>query len=124
MTDGEATGTPATLVEINDVKVHFPIKRGLVLDRTVGYVYAVDGVDLSIRRGETYGLVGESGCGKSTLGRAMLKLTPQTAGRVVFDGVDLSDMHGEPLRRMRRRMRRRRRRRHLHGVMGCEDQDQ
>jgi peptide/nickel transport system ATP-binding protein len=92
------------LVEVEGMKVHFPIKRGVVLDRTVGYVYAVDGVDLSIRRGETYGLVGESGCGKSTLGRAMLKLTEPTEGTVVFDGVDLSEMKGEPLRTMRRRM--------------------
>jgi len=94
----------APLVEIADIKVHFPIKRGVVLDRTIGYVYAVDGVDLSINRGETYGLVGESGCGKSTLGRAMLKLTEPTGGRIVFDGVDLSSMKGEPLRMMRRRM--------------------
>jgi peptide/nickel transport system ATP-binding protein len=96
--------TTAPLVEVEDIKVHFPIKRGIVLDRTIGYVYAVDGVDLSVNRGETYGLVGESGCGKSTLGRAMLKLTPPTAGRIVFDGVDLSSMTGEPLRAMRRRM--------------------
>jgi peptide/nickel transport system ATP-binding protein len=93
-----------TLVEVEDIKVHFPIKRGVVLDRTVGYVYAVDGVDLSIQRGETYGLVGESGCGKSTLGRAMLKLTPATSGRVLFDGIDLSTTQGERLRTMRRRM--------------------
>nr|WP_042177833.1 oligopeptide/dipeptide ABC transporter ATP-binding protein [Kibdelosporangium sp. MJ126-NF4]CEL12798.1 Oligopeptide transport ATP-binding protein OppF (TC 3.A.1.5.1) [Kibdelosporangium sp. MJ126-NF4]CTQ98484.1 Oligopeptide transport ATP-binding protein OppF (TC 3.A.1.5.1) [Kibdelosporangium sp. MJ126-NF4] len=93
-----------TLIQADDVKVHFPIKRGVVLDRTVGYVYAVDGVDLAIRRGETYGLVGESGCGKSTLGRAMLKLITPTAGRVVFDGIDLSAMRGERLRTMRRRM--------------------
>ncbi|SHE70889.1 ABC transporter ATP-binding protein [Streptoalloteichus hindustanus] len=92
------------LVAVDDLKVHFPIRRGLILDRTVGYVYAVDGVDLDIRRGETYGLVGESGCGKSTLGRAMLRLVEPTGGRVVFDGVDLSATHGEALRRMRRRM--------------------
>ncbi len=92
------------LVEVDDLQVHFPIKRGLVLDRTVGYVYAVDGVSLGVRRGETYGLVGESGCGKSTLGRAVLRLTRPTAGRVVFDGTDLSTLSGEPLRRMRRRM--------------------
>ena len=92
------------LVQVEDIKVHFPIKRGLVLDKTVGYVYAVDGVDLTVNKGETYGLVGESGCGKSTLGRAMLKLTEPTSGKVVFDGVDLSAMKGEKLRTMRRRM--------------------
>jgi peptide/nickel transport system ATP-binding protein len=100
----EAASDAPSLVEVDGIKVHFPIKRGVVLDKTVGYVYAVDGVDLSIRRGETYGLVGESGCGKSTLGRAMLKLTEPTAGRVVFDGIDLSALKGERLRTMRRRM--------------------
>ena len=100
----ESAANGEVLVEVSDLKVHFPIKRGILLDRTVGYVYAVDGVDLRIRRGETYGLVGESGCGKSTLGRAMLKLIEPTGGRVVFDGVDLSTMRGEALRRMRRRM--------------------
>ncbi|GAB2999922.1 ATP-binding cassette domain-containing protein [Saccharothrix stipae] len=93
-----------TLVSVEGIKVHFPIKRGVILDRTVGHVYAVDGVDLSVRRGETYGLVGESGCGKSTLGRAVLRLSEPTAGRVVFDGTDLSTLKGEQLRRMRRRM--------------------
>jgi peptide/nickel transport system ATP-binding protein len=92
------------LVQVEDMKVHFPIKRGIILDKTIGYVYAVDGVDLSVNKGETYGLVGESGCGKSTLGRAMLKLTEPTSGKVVFDGVDLSAMKGEKLRTMRRRM--------------------
>jgi peptide/nickel transport system ATP-binding protein len=95
---------PQPLIEADDIKVHFPIKRGIVLDRTIGYVYAVDGVDLAVNKGETYGLVGESGCGKSTLGRAMLELTEPTAGRVLFDGVDLSAMKGEKLRTMRRRM--------------------
>ncbi|WP_307868862.1 ABC transporter ATP-binding protein [Umezawaea beigongshangensis] len=92
------------LVSVQDVKVHFPIKRGVVVDRTVGHVYAVDGVDLEIRRGETYGLVGESGCGKSTLGRGMLRLVEPTGGRVVFDGTDLSELKGEKLRTMRRRI--------------------
>ncbi|WP_406688223.1 ATP-binding cassette domain-containing protein [Saccharopolyspora sp. ID03-671] len=92
------------LVDLDDVQVHFPIKKGVVLDRTVGHVYAVDGVSLTIHRGETYGLVGESGCGKSTLGRAVLRLEKPTGGKVVFDGTDLSGMKGEKLRTMRRRM--------------------
>jgi peptide/nickel transport system ATP-binding protein len=92
------------LVEVHDLKVHFPISRGVVFDRVVGHVKAVDGVDLSITRGSTYGLVGESGCGKSTLGRALLQLTPPTGGRVVFDGVELTGLSAEKLRRTRRRM--------------------
>lgn len=96
--------TDEALVTLEDVKVHFPIKRGIVLDRTVGHVYAVDGVSLTVHKGETYGLVGESGCGKSTLGRALLRLVEPTSGRIVFDGVDLGTLKGERMRRMRRRM--------------------
>lgn len=92
------------LVELRDVKVHFPIKSGLLVDRTVGYVYAVDGVSLSINAGETYGLVGESGCGKSTLGRGLLRLVEPTDGEIVFDGTDVRSLKGESLRRARRRM--------------------
>ena len=91
------------LVEVRGLEVHFPIKSGIVFDRTVGHVRAVDGVDLSIRRGETYGLVGESGCGKSTLGKAILNLEPPTAGSVLFDGVDIASLKGEELRRQRKR---------------------
>ncbi|MDO5711357.1 MAG: ABC transporter ATP-binding protein [Micrococcales bacterium] len=90
------------LVRATGVKVHFPIKRGIIFDKTVGYIYAVDGVDLSIRRGETYGLVGESGCGKSTLGRAILNLEAPTDGQVIFDGVDIASLKGETLRRKRK----------------------
>lgn len=91
------------LVRVSGLEVHFPIKRGVILDRTVGHVRAVDGVDLEIRRGETYGLVGESGCGKSTLGKAILNLEPSTAGSVVFDGTDVASLRGEALRRERKR---------------------
>ena len=101
MTGAGAVTEP--LLDVRDVAVHFPIKRGLVLDRTVGHVYAVDGVSLSIQRGETYGLVGESGCGKSTLGRAILRLEDPTAGSIVFDGTDIASLRGEELRRMRQR---------------------
>ncbi|GAA0811593.1 ABC transporter ATP-binding protein [Spirilliplanes yamanashiensis] len=92
------------LVEVKDLEVHFPIKRGVLFDRVVGHVKAVDGVDLTIVKGKTYGLVGESGCGKSTLGRALLQLTPPTGGEVVFDGVPLTSLPPKQLRAMRRRM--------------------
>jgi peptide/nickel transport system ATP-binding protein len=92
------------LVEVTGLEVHFPIRRGVIFDRVVGHVKAVDGVDLEIARGRTYGLVGESGCGKSTLGRALLQLTPPTAGEVRFDGVSLTGLPPEKLRSMRRRM--------------------
>jgi len=100
---GTGEGAAGPLLDVRDVAVHFPIKRGLVLDRTVGHVYAVDGVSLTIGRGETYGLVGESGCGKSTLGRAILRLVDPTAGSIVFDGTDIATLKGEALRTMRRR---------------------
>jgi peptide/nickel transport system ATP-binding protein len=92
------------LVEIRDLRVHFPIKSGVLFDRTVGYVYAVDGVSLSIPRGGTYGLVGESGCGKTTLGRGLLRLVEPTDGTIRFDGVDVRALDGEAMRRLRRRM--------------------
>jgi oligopeptide/dipeptide ABC transporter ATP-binding protein len=91
------------LVRVEEVKLHFPIMAG-VLRRVVGHVRAVDGVTFDILRGETLGLVGESGCGKTTLGRAILRLYRPTAGRVEFEGQDLSTLGAEDLRRTRRRM--------------------
>ena len=99
-----ATAQADVLLEVNNLKVHFPIKKGVLIDRTIGYVYAVDGVSLAVRRGETYGLVGESGCGKSTLGRGILRLTEPTSGEVIFDGVNIAALKSEDLRRARRRM--------------------
>jgi peptide/nickel transport system ATP-binding protein len=93
-----------TLVQLEDLKVYFPIKSGLVLDRHVGDVKAVDGVSLDIKRGETVGLVGESGCGKSTVGRAILRLYEPTAGRIIFDGDDITTLGESELRPLRRRM--------------------
>src|SRR5881397_3342878 len=92
------------LVELDDVKVWFPIKSGLVLDRHVGDIKAVDGVSLTIKRGETLGLVGESGCGKSTVGRAILRLYEPTGGRILFEGRDISSLGEAELRPLRRRM--------------------
>jgi oligopeptide transport system ATP-binding protein len=93
-----------TLVEVKDLKMYFPITRGIVFQRRVGDIKAVDGISFTVRRGETLGLVGESGCGKSTTGRALLQLYRPTAGEVYFEGNDLTRMKGEQLRRMRRRM--------------------
>jgi peptide/nickel transport system ATP-binding protein len=90
-------------LEVVDLAVHFPIRRG-VLSRVVDHVRAVDGVSFRVYRGQTLGLVGESGCGKTTAGRAILRLIEPTAGRVVFDGVDVGALRGEALRRLRRRM--------------------
>jgi peptide/nickel transport system ATP-binding protein len=92
------------LVELDGLKLYFPIKSGIVLDRHVGDVRAVDDVNLTIRRGETLGLVGESGCGKSTVGRTILRLYKPTAGRVVFDGRDITNLNEGELRPLRRRM--------------------
>jgi len=92
-----------TLVDIRGVKVHFPIRGGLT-GRTVASVKAVDGVDLTVKRGEVLGLVGESGCGKSTLGRAVLQLIKPTAGSVFFEGEDLTKLPASRLRERRREM--------------------
>ena len=90
----------ALLLEVRDLKVHFPIRRGL-LKRAVGYVRAVDGVSLAIPAGRTLALVGESGCGKTTVGKSLLQLIRPTAGEVKFDGVELSSLRGDALRRRR-----------------------
>ena len=93
-----------TLVEIDRLRVWFPIKSGVVLDRHVGDVKAVDDVSFSIERGETLGLVGESGCGKSTVGRTISRLCEPTAGRIVFDGVDITNASETRMRETRRQM--------------------
>ena len=92
------------LVELEDLRVWFPIRSGIVLDRHVGDVKAVDGVTLSIMRGETLGLVGESGCGKSTVGRTILRLYEPTGGRIRFDGQDITGLSEREMRPLRSRM--------------------
>jgi peptide/nickel transport system ATP-binding protein len=101
---GVSTIGSGPLVELEHLKVYFPIKSGLVLDRHVGDIRAVDDVSLKIRRGETVGLVGESGCGKSTVGRTILRLYKPTEGRILFDGQDISQLGENELRPLRRRM--------------------
>ncbi|ATW50718.1 ABC transporter ATP-binding protein [Streptomyces peucetius] len=93
-----------SLLELDGVKVHFPVRKGVLFNRTVGHVYAVDGVSLKVEAGQTYGLVGESGCGKTTLGRGVLRLVDITDGEVVFDGTDLAKLPEEEMRRYRRRL--------------------
>jgi oligopeptide/dipeptide ABC transporter ATP-binding protein len=91
------------VLEVRNLKKHFPIKKGL-LRRTAGYVYAVDGVSLSIRPGETLALVGESGCGKSTVGRTILRLLEPTAGEIRINGTDVTHLTKAELRPYRRQM--------------------
>jgi oligopeptide transport system ATP-binding protein len=92
------------LVRVRDLKKHFPITAGIVIQREVGAVRAVDGISFDVYRGETLGLVGESGCGKTTAGRTILQLYRPTAGEVVFDDADLTVLKKNDLRQMRRRM--------------------
>jgi oligopeptide transport system ATP-binding protein len=100
MSNAQTNGSP--LLEVRDLKMYFPITRGIVFQRQVGAVKAVDGISMTIKRGETLGLVGESGCGKSTAGRAILQLYKPTAGEVIFEGRDLTKLSGNEMRRTRR----------------------
>ena len=92
------------LLEVNDLAMYFPVTSGIIFQRTVGHVKAVDGVSFSINRGETLGLVGESGCGKTTTGRCILQLYKPTAGNVIFEGENLNELDGSAMRAMRRKI--------------------
>jgi oligopeptide/dipeptide ABC transporter ATP-binding protein len=86
------------LLELQDVKKHFPIKSGL-LQKTVGHIKAVDGINLKVIKGETLGIVGESGCGKSTVGRTIIRLYEPTDGKIIFNGKDISHLSESELRK-------------------------
>ena len=90
------------LVRVTGAKKYFPITQGIIFQREVGRVHAVDGVDLEVQPGETLGIVGETGCGKSTLARLICRLLPVTEGTIEFDGQDITNMKGNQLRQLRR----------------------
>jgi oligopeptide transport system ATP-binding protein len=99
-----ATSSDGALLQVRNLVKQFPIKSGLIFERTVDHVNAVDDVSFEIYRGKTLGLVGESGSGKSTTGYCVLQVLRPTSGSVVFDGRELTELSGEELRKMRRRM--------------------
>jgi oligopeptide transport system ATP-binding protein len=98
------TSDSGTLLEVRGLRKHFPVTEGIIARRTIGEVKAVDGIDFTLRRGETLGLVGESGCGKTTTGRCILRLEQPTAGEIIYDGVDLAALNHKELLAMRRRI--------------------
>ncbi len=103
MTPGDPFAAAAPLVEVTDLRKYFPVRGGL-FRRVVGHIKAVDGVSLTVRAGQTLGLVGESGCGKTTLGRTILRLQQPSSGSIRFDGVDLTHLTRRQLLPWRRRM--------------------
>lgn len=98
------TSSNDVILHVDKLVKHFPIMRGIIFQKQIGAVHAVDGVSFDIHRGETLGLVGESGCGKTTTGRAILQLQKPTSGQVIFEGVDLVSLETKELRKMRGKM--------------------
>jgi oligopeptide/dipeptide ABC transporter ATP-binding protein len=90
-----------TLIEVQDLKMHFPLTQGIIFQKVVGHVRAVDGISFSIERGKTLGLVGESGSGKTTIGRTIIRLYKPTEGKILFNNQNLALLSGESLREMR-----------------------
>jgi oligopeptide transport system ATP-binding protein len=100
----KSNGASESLLSVNNLVMHFPLTRGIIFQRKVGAVQAVDGISFNVKPGETLGLVGESGCGKSTTGRAILQLYKPTDGEVIFKGKDLTKLNGGDMRKMRRHL--------------------
>jgi oligopeptide transport system ATP-binding protein len=101
----QTSGTKGdALLEVNNLVMHFPLTQGIIFQRKVGAVQAVDGISFEVRKGETLGLVGESGCGKSTTGRAILQLYKPTSGEINFKGKDLTKLNGGDMRKIRRHL--------------------
>ena len=98
MEKNSSENSSETLLELLEVKKHFPIKSGL-LQKTVGHIKAVDGINLKVNKGETLGIVGESGCGKSTVGRTVIRLYEPTDGKIMFNGKDISHLSESELRK-------------------------
>ncbi|MFH1141143.1 MAG: oligopeptide/dipeptide ABC transporter ATP-binding protein [Chloroflexota bacterium] len=92
------------LVDVRNLKMYFPVRTGIIIQKKIADIKAVDDISFAIRKGETLGLVGESGCGKTTTGRCILQLYKATAGQILFEGEDLTKLKGTPLRSFRRRM--------------------
>src|SRR6202795_4393973 len=99
-----AASNAEPLLQVRGLRMHFPVTEGIVMRRHIGDVKAVDGVDVTIGRGETLGLVGESGCGKTTMGRCILRLEKPTAGEILYDGVDIAKLGRRELVALRRRI--------------------
>ena len=99
-----ATQDEDVILEVTNLKMHFPVGSGFLSRKPMGYVKAVDGVSFTVKRGETLGLVGESGCGKTTTGRCILQLYKPTAGSIKFDGQELTELNTKNMRAMRREM--------------------
>jgi oligopeptide/dipeptide ABC transporter ATP-binding protein len=100
--DRPSPDTRQPLVRVTGVKKYFPITQGIIFQREIGRVHAVDGVSLEVAPGETLGIVGETGCGKSTLARLICRLLPVTEGTIEFDGQDITSLKGNQLRQLRR----------------------
>ena len=100
----EKSGTEDVLLEVNNLKMYFPVTSGVLFQRKIADVKAVDDVSFFIRKGETLGLVGESGCGKTTTGRCILQLNKPTSGDIIFDGQNLNELNNKSMREMRRRI--------------------